>query len=158
VEETPLERRRPSDAEAEPGRGDEQERVGESARGRLPRALVWGGLLVALLLMFAGTLVTVVANRRWGIYLFLASALLYIVCRCMTIGVLNTAPKVFSVLLLVAGAFIMSRWPVGSVMGVVGAACLVGALALMVLGGLGYARGGRQPGKTTATHPGPRKD
>ncbi|HUT33961.1 MAG TPA: hypothetical protein VNE39_10795 [Planctomycetota bacterium] len=110
------------------------------------RALVWGGLVASLVLMFAGTLVTMVARQRWGLFLFLAAALLYLFCRCMTIGVLNTAPKAFSVVLLVAGAFILSRWPAVSAMGILGIACLGGALALVLVGGFGGApRAGSRP-------------
>ncbi len=107
------------------------------------RKLVWAGLAVALLLMFAGTAVTMLAPREWrvwGMYLFLASALFYLFCRCLSIGVLNTMPKVFSILLMLGGCFILSQWKAGSIMGIVGIACLVAAFVLVLLFGLGYLR------------------
>ncbi len=115
-----------------------RERQEEPDRSSPRRTLIWVGLIGSLVLMAAGTLITLVARQPWGLLLFLAAAMLYLFCRCLTIGVLNTAPKLFSVILLLAGAFILSRWETLSVMGVVGMACLGGALALMVLGGLGY--------------------
>ncbi len=100
-------------------------------------------MVAALALMVAGTLVMMVAEHRWGIYLFLAAAVLYLFCRCMTIGMLSTAPKAFSVVLLIGGAFMLSKWHPPSVMGMLGIACLAGAVALMLAGGFGYVRRSR---------------
>ncbi|MBM4037552.1 MAG: hypothetical protein FJ290_03475 [Planctomycetes bacterium] len=121
----------------------------EEGAKRSRKALLWGGLILALLLMFAGTAVTTMAPKPWkpvGLYLFMAAALLYIICRCMTLGVLNTVPKVFSMLLLLAGCLILSKWPAPSPMGILGIACLAGALALILVGGLGYVRKSRRRG------------
>lgn len=120
----------------------------EEGQGR-HRTLVWAGLVVALLMMFTGTAVTTMAPRQWrpaGLYLFLASALLYLFCRCLSIGVLNTLPKVFTVLLMLGGCFILSQWPAGSAMGAVGIACLSAAFILVLLFGLGYLRQERSKG------------
>lgn len=116
--------------------------------GRRHRAILWGGLIAALFLMFAGTAVTMTAPREfrvWGMYLFLASALLYLICRCASIGLLNTMPKAFALVLMLAGCFILSRWAPDTIMGIVGIACLATALLLILLFGLGYVRQGRPP-------------
>ncbi|MBM4032751.1 MAG: hypothetical protein FJ291_13310 [Planctomycetes bacterium] len=107
--------------------------------GRGPsKRLVWGGLVLALALMFAGTVITVVSRQKWGMYLFLAAALLYLVCRCMTIGLLDTTPKVMAIVLMLAGCFMLGNWPALSVMGILGIACLVAALAFILAFGMGY--------------------
>ncbi|HPD14162.1 MAG TPA: hypothetical protein PLE19_04400 [Planctomycetota bacterium] len=119
----------------------------EPVRSGPQRTLVWAGLIGSLALMAAGTLITMVGRQPWGLFLFLAAAMLYLFCRCLTIGVLNTAPKLFSVILLLAGAFIVSRWEALSLMGVVGMVCLGGALGLMILGGFGHhAASHKRPG------------
>ena len=113
----------------------------EGPRSR--KALVWGGLVLALLLMFAGTAVSTMAPKAWkpvGLYLFMASAILYLVCRCMTLGILNTTPKVFAILLMLTGCFVLSKWPPTTPLGILGIACLVAAFALVFLFGFGYLR------------------
>jgi len=137
VEETPPKSSPPRDGliRLDFTRREEKEKP---VRSGPQRTLVWVGLIGSLVLMAAGTLITVVGRQRWGIFLFLAAAMLYLFCRCLTIGVMNTAPKLFSVVLLLAGAFILARWETLSVMGVVGLVCLGGALGLMIIGGFGH--------------------
>ena len=111
------------------------------SEGASRRPLVWGGLVLALLLMFAGTAVTTMAPkawRPWGLGLFVASAVLYLFCRFIAIGLLNTAPKVMAIVLMLAGCFLLSKWPALSAMGILGIACLVAALAFVLLFGMGY--------------------
>jgi hypothetical protein len=116
-----------------------RERRPEPAKSRKP--LVVGGLVLALALMLAGTLVSTLAPRPWkpvGLYLFLAAAVLYLVCRSISIGLFNTTPKVFAILLLLGGCFALSKWPLLSPLGILGAACLATSLLLILLYGLGY--------------------
>jgi hypothetical protein len=104
------------------------------------RALMWGGLVLSLTLMVAATALTLLAEKRWGLYLFVGAAVLYLLCRCATMGLLNTAPKALTVVFLIAGSFILSKWTPLSAMGILGMACLGAALACVLLYGLGLAR------------------
>lgn len=110
---------------------------------------MWGGLILSLLLMFAATVVTVVAKERWGLYLFAAAAVLYLVFRCIALGLLDTAPKVLMVMFLIAGSFMLSKWPPLSPLGILGIACLAAALACVLLHGFGLAR--RRPASQSGT-------
>lgn len=140
-EETGKDAEAPERSASEPIKFDFRRRREEPFRERPRRhPLVWAGLIAALLLMFAGTAVVTLARKHWGMYLFAAAAILYLVCRCVSIGLLNTMPKLLTLLLMLAGCLLVGVFPIPSVMGILGVACLAAAFVLLVLFGLVYAR------------------
>ncbi len=99
------------------------------------RQLIWAGMVLALTIMVAATGITVGTGQRWGMYLFGVGVALYIVCRCVGMGLLNTMPKILALALMVAGALLMSRWRIPSALGYVGLGCVVAAAVLLVASG-----------------------
>ena len=84
--------------------------------------------------------VALLAEKRWGLYLAMGAVLLYLLCRCAMMGLLNSAPKVLTVAFLIAGCFILSRRPLLSPMGILGVAFLGASLASVLLHWLRSAR------------------
>lgn len=125
---------------AEPIKLDFRRAREAAGAGGRRKALSIGGMVLALLLMFAASAITVVARQRWGLYLFMAAAVLYLVSRCMQIGLLNTVPKALGVVCLVAGAVLLSNWKTVSLLGkAVGVACVAVAFGLLLVYGCGLA-------------------